>query len=284
MSLYSNNAPDKSVALSDIAQGLRRAGELTRPLTSAIPALLTGVVVLASAKISPAMAMRASLAVALTTMTGFLFDNIYDLPADRAAGQPTPLTQGLVSIFQSRGLAGTLAVCAILLDPAGALGKLTLSATLLALWLYSYAAHWAPWLKNAYSALLVCVPLFYGSLIAGVSVPLAYYFVLGLFVLGRESLIDAHQADADRKAGFRTLAILLGRSATEICGALVVVMAGVLLICFAPGTTARVLAGICVAAIAAVLAMPLPAIRRTGLLRIPMTIGVVTIGLSLSLR
>jgi 4-hydroxybenzoate polyprenyltransferase len=64
-------------------------------------------------------------------------------------------------------------------------------------------------------ALLACVPLFYGSLIAGVSVPLAYYFVLGLFVLGRESLIDAHQADADRKAGFRTLAILLGRPATS---------------------------------------------------------------------
>jgi hypothetical protein len=61
-------------------------------------------------------------------------------------------------------------------------------------------------------------------------------------------------------------------------------MAGVLLICFAPGTSARVLAGICVAAIAAVLAMPLPAIRRTGLLRIPMAIGVVAIGLSLSLR
>src|SRR5882757_5367038 len=119
MSLYSNNAPDKSVALSDIAQGLRRACELTRPLTSSIPALLTGVVVLASAKISPAMAMRASLAVALTTMTGFLFDNIYDLPADRAAGQPTPLTQGLVSISQARGLAGILAVCAILLGPAG---------------------------------------------------------------------------------------------------------------------------------------------------------------------
>jgi 4-hydroxybenzoate polyprenyltransferase len=189
--------------------------ELTRPLTSSIPALLTGVVALASAKISPATALRGGLAMALTTMAGFLFDNIYDLPTDRAVGQPTPLTQGLVSISQARGLAGIFAVCAILLDPVGASGKLTLSATLLALWFYSYAAHWAPWFKNVYSALLACVPLFYGSLIAGVSVPLAYYFVLGLFVLGRESLIDAHQADADRKAGFRTLAILLGRPATS---------------------------------------------------------------------
>ena len=84
-------------------------------------------------------------------------------------------------------LAGILALCAILLSPAGALGKLTLSATLLALWFYSYAAHSVPWFKNVYSALLVCLPLLYGSLIAGVSVPLAYYFVPGLFVLGRES-------------------------------------------------------------------------------------------------
>jgi hypothetical protein len=47
---------------------------------------------------------------------------------------------------------------------------------------------------------------------------------------------------------------------------------------------AKAVAGLCVAAIAAVLAMPLPAIRRTGLLRIPMAIGVVAIGLSLSLH
>jgi len=284
MSLYRSSASGKSAACSDIVQGLHSACELTRPLTSSIPALLTAVVVLASAKISPATAARASLAMGLTTMVGFLFDNIYDLPADRAARQPTPLTENIVLISQARWLAGILASCAILLDPAGALGKSTLSAALLALWFYSYAAHWAPWFKNVYSALLVCVPLFYGSLIAGVSVPLAYYLVLGLFVLGRESLIDAHQADADRKIGFKTLAILLGRPATEICGTVVVMLAGALLIYLAPGTSARAVAGICVAAIAAVLVMPLPAIRRTGLLRIPMAIGVVAIGLSLSLR
>jgi 4-hydroxybenzoate polyprenyltransferase len=141
-----------------------------------------------------------------------------------------------------------------------------------------------PWFKNVYSALLVCLPLLYGSLIAGVSVPLAYYFVPGQFVLGRESLIDAHQADDGRQAGFRTLPILLGRRATEVCGTVVVMIAGVLLTYLAPGTTARLVAGLCVAAIAAVLAMPLPAIRRTGLLRIPMAIGVVAIGLSLSLH
>ena len=97
---------------------------LTRPLTSSIPALLTGVVVLASAKISPATALRGGLAMALTTMAGFLFDNIYDLPADRAAGQPTPLTQGLVSISRARWLAGILALCAILLEPCRLIGQI----------------------------------------------------------------------------------------------------------------------------------------------------------------
>ena len=222
MSLYSSGSPGKSVALSDIVQGLGCACELTRPLTSSIPALLTGVVVVTVAKSSPATALRGAFAMGISTMAGFLFDNIYDLSADRAADHPTPLTQGIVSSFQARMLAGILALCAILLSPAGALGKLTLSATLLALWFYSYAAHSVPWFKNVYSALLVCLPLLYGSLIAGVSVPLAYYFVLGLFVLGRESLIDAHQADDDRQAGFRTLPILLGRRATEVCGTVVV--------------------------------------------------------------
>jgi hypothetical protein len=47
-------------------------------------------------------------------------------------------------------LAGILALCAILLSPAGALGRLTLSATLLALWFYFYAAHSVPWFKNVY--------------------------------------------------------------------------------------------------------------------------------------
>jgi 4-hydroxybenzoate polyprenyltransferase len=49
------------------------------------------------AKSSPATALRDAFAMGISTMAGFLFDNIYDLSADRAADHPTPLTQGIVS-------------------------------------------------------------------------------------------------------------------------------------------------------------------------------------------
>jgi 4-hydroxybenzoate polyprenyltransferase len=98
MSLYSSGSPGKSVALSDIVQGLGCARELTRPLTSSIPALLTAVVVVTVAKSSPATALRDAFAMGISTMAGFLFDNIYDLSADRAADHPTPLPRGLFRV------------------------------------------------------------------------------------------------------------------------------------------------------------------------------------------
>ena len=257
---------------------------LTRPLTSSIPALLTGSVVLGGKGVPFQVAMRAGCAIGLTAMAGFLFDNIYDLPADRITGRPTPLTQGTVSIPQAWALAATVVVSALAMSPNGAAGRLNIFTTLVALFFYSYFAHRVPWLKNMYSALIVCVPLFYGAAIAKAVVPLIYYLVLGLFTLGRETLIDVHQSDADRITRFRTLPILVGRHRAEIASTTIIMLTGILLVLFTPGFAARAASVLCAATILVVLAIPLPAARRTGMLRIPMAIGAIAIGLSLFLR
>jgi 4-hydroxybenzoate polyprenyltransferase len=270
--------------LSGVSEGLRSVCELTRPVTSSIPALLTGVVAAAGVGISPGAVVRGGLAMGLTAMTGFAVDNIYDLPADRVAGQPTPLTDGRLSLLQARVITAILALFAIVLSPHGIASRVTIATTVLALWCYSSAARWAPWFKNFYSASLVCVPLFFGSLIGGIRVPSAYYLVLALFMLGRESLIDVQQAETDRKIGFRTVALLLGRSVTQISGTTMIVLAGGLLVFCASGPAARLASALCLGTLVAVLGASLPPIRRTGWLRIPMAIGVVAIGLSLSFR
>jgi 4-hydroxybenzoate polyprenyltransferase len=128
---------------------------LTRPLTSSIPALLTGFVVLGGKGVPFQIAMQAGCSIGLTAMAGFLFDNIYDLSADRITGRPTPLTQGRVSMPQAWALAATLVVSALAMSPNGAAGRLTIFTTVVALFFYSYFAHRVPWLKNMYSALIV---------------------------------------------------------------------------------------------------------------------------------
>jgi 4-hydroxybenzoate polyprenyltransferase len=270
--------------ISELRECAGRVSGLTRPLTSSIPALLAGFVVLGGKEVPFQIAMRAGCAIGLTAMAGFLFDNIYDLPADRMTGRPTPLTQGRVSIAQARGLAATLVVSALAMSPNGAAARLTIFTTLVALFFYSYFAHRVPWLKNMYSAMIVCVPLFYGAAIARAVVPLSYYFVLGFFTLGRETLIDVHQSDADRITRFRTLPILMGTHRAEIASTTIIMMTGLLLVWLTTGFAARAASVVSAATILVVLTIPLPAARRTGMLRIPMAIGGIAIGLSLFLR
>ncbi len=255
--------------------------ESSRPLPSLIAGLLTALVVSHGARAGVGLALAAGVAISLTTMFGFVLDDIGDLPADRIARKRTALTKGRISILQCRLMCAVLALAAIVVSPGGTAGKGVIVATLAAVGLYYRFSRAFPVLKGPYTATLTCVPLLYGGFVAGVRVPVVSYIVLWVFMVGRELFIDAHQADADRHNGFLTLAVRWNRRTVATCGRYEMLAAVTTLILVAGNRVGQVMATLCAGSVIWVLYGPLSPQRRPPLLLLPVAIGVFAIALSI---
>lgn len=216
----------------------------------------------------------------LATMFGFVVDDISDLPADRAVGKPTALAEGRISVLQARLLSSVLAVTAVIVSPGGLHGKCVILVTLIALGFYHSLSRALPLLKGAYTAGLTCVPLLYGGLIAHVRVRVSSYVVLSMFMVGRELLIDASQADADRRTGFRTLAARWNRRAAETWARFGMLAAVALLILTAGNLRAQVLSLFVAGTVVWALYAPVSRFRRPPLLLFSVALGACAIALS----
>jgi 4-hydroxybenzoate polyprenyltransferase len=252
-----------------------------RPAPSLIAGLLTFLVVSRGARPGFGLALTAGFAVSLATMFGFVLDDISDLPADQIVGKHTALADGRISILQAKQVCGFLALSAISFSPGGVIGRGMILATLAALGTYHSFSRAIPVLKGAYTATLTCVPLFYGGLIAHVRVPASSYVTLWIFMAGRELFIDAHQADADRRTGFATLAVRCNRRTVETCGRYGMLLAVTLLILMAGNLGAQVMAALSAGGVVWVLYAPISPLPRPALLLLPVAIGVCAIALSI---
>ncbi len=216
----------------------------------------------------------------LATMFGFVADDICDLPADRVVGKPTALAEGRLSVLQARLLCGVLAVTAVIASPGGLQGKCVILTTLIALAFYPCLSKAFPLLKGAYTAGLACVPLLYGGLIARVTVPVSSYVVLCIFMMGRELFIDASQADADLRTGFRTLAVRWNCRAAETWAKFGMLAAVALLILTAGNFRAQALSLLAAGTVVWALYVPVSPFRRPPLLLLSLALGACAIAMS----
>ena len=203
--------------------------------------------------------------------SGFVLNDILDFHKDRAAGVCRPIAEELVS----RRLAGVFAVLllAAALWIASLLGRgagiLIFAAA--ALVLYTPVARAIPPLKGFYVAMLCLAPLWYGVTIARGQVQAAAYAVDGIFIFGRELLMDAHELSGDRLAGMHTLAAVLGADPGRRLGVVLMVASLASLNLVARGAMGRAAAAVSVSSLLLVVAWPrMPESRRIALSRAPM--------------
>ncbi len=193
---------------------MRSLLECSRPLNVllVVPGVLLGAMLVGglSSLILPDPWL-AALAAALTLAAGNLWNDLADQPEDRINNPQRPLPSGRLSpraalaaslVLASAGLAAGAAVSAA--------SALLVACCAAALAFYARAGKGIPALGNLLVAALTGVAVLYGGSCAG-SFKHAWDLAYPAFVvnLGRELIKDAADAEGDRRAGRRTLVMML---------------------------------------------------------------------------
>jgi 4-hydroxybenzoate polyprenyltransferase len=173
-----------------------------------------------SAHLSWYVALVQALPIVLTTMTGFVVNDICDIEKDRLAGSRKPLAEGLISRpIAERVAAGLVSVAllsAALLSQNRSFAVIVV--TLFIALLYSAIARRLPLAKGLVTAVLCCAPFAYTTQIASIVIPGEYYLFLLLFVIGRELLLDVRDYWTDRAAGLKTVVSYLKPGLSRVIG------------------------------------------------------------------
>jgi 4-hydroxybenzoate polyprenyltransferase len=246
---------------------LMRSG---RPFSS----IIAGALSMAAVWIHSGFSTRAvlvGLAMSVATMFGFVINDILDYDKDAAAGVQRPIAMGVLSRPAALVFSLFLVLVVWTLSTAVGSGRNVLAVTTLALLLYTPFARRMPLLKGAYVACLCTLPLSYASAVDCANPSWQAYVVLALWIVGRETLMDAHEIEGDRKAGMMTPAVALGQVHARRLGVAIMIVATMWLIGVARGLFGKSLAIVSIMSLLCVLLWPqVEEDRRIAFSRLPM--------------
>lgn len=152
---------------------------------------------------------------ALVTMCGFIFNDIFDRDKDQLASVRKPIADGRLSVNAAYGYCYAFLFGAFTLELMGGGGReslLVLAFTAAGVLLYSPTSRLFPLSKGFFTGLLTLAPFFYGASLYGVAVPKHAALSCLCFVTMREVLMDTAEVDGDLRSGIRTIGFYLGQS------------------------------------------------------------------------
>jgi 4-hydroxybenzoate polyprenyltransferase len=255
-----------------------------RPISSLVVGVLTFAIYCSGTRGDVTSSISAGAAFCFVAMAGFVMNDIYDEEKDRFARVARPIAVGSVSIQAAKFLAVVLWIAAYSVGPKSSTSALViLSSTLIALLLYSPFARRFPIVKGVYTACLCCTPVLYAATAAGIAIPLRFYVVLCIFVLGRETYMDAIEMAGDDAAGLRTIAVVLGYGTAKIIAGVLLILSSIALVYLARTPIGLFMSGIGgIITLTALMAPSVSATTRVSVLRIPMLLGSIAIAVSVS--
>lgn len=169
---------------------------------------------------SVARALVSASPIILTTMTGFILNDLFDRRTDAMRGQLKPIANGDVPALWAAAAAVLMALSALAI--AGIVARSysvwVVVCALVGIAAYSPLARRFPVAKGLFTALLCCTPLMYASALSGYAFPAGYYVFLVLFIVGRELLLDVRDYQWDRLARIRTLAAVMSKRTSQVVG------------------------------------------------------------------
>lgn len=184
---------------------------------SAIAGLAASLAALSSTEIATQHRTIVFFCMLLVTMSGFIWNDLYDAEMDRMAGKDRPIASGALS----RRLASTwtIAACssAIFLTVAyfRPNAAIVLSGTIVFLLLYSPFARIHPLLKPMWVAALCMTPFAFGVVALEANIDLRVLFLGFIYILAREVLIDLKDSQTDNEWGVQTIDSIFRRQTLE---------------------------------------------------------------------
>jgi len=184
-----------------------------RPMTAAATGIATAGVLFGSGYGTIGHSLLRMTSLMVVVMVAFLANDLWDEKADRAAGRRRPLAMRQVE-RRTLVIGGTsLGLLAVLIETA--LGSpdewLFLVGLGIAGVAYSPLAWRLPKIKNIWMAFVVSGAMLYAASITGTRLSPTGIVSLGIFILGREVLLDVRDLESDLSQGRVSLAGVLGR-------------------------------------------------------------------------
>jgi 4-hydroxybenzoate polyprenyltransferase len=226
--------------------------------------------------------IRSGVAICALTMLGFVANDLYDIRKDRIAmAVRKALASGSLSVNVAFTIAMALVAFMFAIAPLSVRSIAALSLATVVVIAYSPFSDKFPALKGIYTAMLSCIPCYYGSVISGSHIPLVMYLVLAAFVTAREAFIDAQQWRGDTQAQFRTIAVVVGKERSEMGSAVIMGLSFVAMIALASNTVSLLVSVFGAVTLLIILCWRQCPVTRAGLLQVPMLCGAVSLVLSI---
>jgi 4-hydroxybenzoate polyprenyltransferase len=161
-----------------------------------------------------------SLSIVATTLSAFIYNDLFDANKDRIAGLERPICTGRLSVRFAWVSATLLTIASVISVIQIDIGIATLISvfTNLTVIAYSSLSRLVPTLKGGLTALLSTSPILLLCAGANVAVPALLVSLLFAFIWGRELVMDAVELDGDLRNGIRTLPAWIGRDLSLVLG------------------------------------------------------------------
>jgi 4-hydroxybenzoate polyprenyltransferase len=251
---------------------------LVRPTMSCIAGSLAVVSILRVSEFDLFSSVALFVGTTSLCMFGYVANDIFDLKKDALAGRADKLiATGAVSVDGAAALATALALTSLLMASLLGLERFALMGGCLFLAFgYSHFSRCLPKLKGAYTAVLCCLPILIASGADLSRIDVGLFFVILLFIFGREMIIDVTDMHYDRLAGHSTLALSLGARRALVIGWSLMLASGPLIFAIQSGFVGKILGGLAMASLALIIVLQgfKDAERAVVLTRIPMILTI----------
>jgi 4-hydroxybenzoate polyprenyltransferase len=185
---------------------------------SAIAGVAAALAAMSSSNASSATHISLFLGMWLVTMSGFVWNDLYDAEMDRQAGKMRPIASGELSP-RTAALSSVFACFFALLNSQMILGSsatLVLICTMIALLLYSPFGRVHPLVKPIWVGALCMSPFAFSSIAVDLAPDTAILLLGFIFIFMRELLIDLQDAESDRDWGVWTIDQLCDPKSLEL--------------------------------------------------------------------
>ncbi len=182
-----------------------------RPITAIVAGLLMFVLLAGDNQHPVWKDILLSIPIVLTTMVGFILNDIFDYKKDVQAEVKKPIAMG--QLKRERAVIYIIGLTSLALLIEGIVNKYSsiviLLSTLLGVFFYSPLSKRIPILKGVATAALTLTPIIYASSVLKIQIPYFVYLTILGFIFGREILLDIKDYQGDLQHGIKTIVAYL---------------------------------------------------------------------------
>lgn len=206
----------------------------SRLSTSSISGLTVFFMLLLSNKVSYQHSFYFGVVFLFVTMFGFIVNDIFDYKKDKLAHRDKPIAQDKLKRSHAILFSFILALLSLIIEYliGNSISFTVVSFTIILLTIYSILSLKLPVFKGLITGLLCIMPILYVATIINTDFHHIVYFIVLLYIFGRELYMDAQDFNGDNLSKLKTIPFYLGIEKSKFLGLFIMLFASIILITY----------------------------------------------------